>query len=318
MHANRPRVISSNGRRGRRGGDDHALQHVEGNKPVRVEPGIYVDDSGNPGVDSGSMHLSKTRKSWTAVIVPPSAAKDCSFVMDTFLQGIADDYGANELHFTEIFSGRGVWEKVKIEDRIQIFRQMSSILSKRVPLPIVHVTTSQETLNDHAETVGRFRADPKQFWNMSVPHIGFLRMCIEVADYVREMREDGHPDFKNPLPVFADEGLAVAGVSIRLPNWEDVIAGPLVNFAASQDVAGIQIADFAAFTIARTQWTVAQRKLGTPVSRSDEEFLTYGSGLNVVNLPKMAVAKSNLSKDSHEFILERDRVSKGLLRKPIK
>lgn len=132
------------------------------------------------------------------------------------------------------------------------------------------------------------------------------------------MREDGHPDFTNPLPMFADEGLAVAGASIPLPNWEDVIEGPSVNFTTSQDVAGIQIADFAAFTISRTQWTVVQRQLGTPVSRSDEEFLSYGSGLNIVNLPKIAEAKNNLSKDSLEFVLERDRLAKGLPRKPTK
>src|SRR6056297_4108637 len=110
---------------------------------MRVEPGIYVDDSGNPGAESGSIHLSDTRKSWTAVIVPPSAAQDCSFVMDTFLRGVADDYGANELHFTDIFGGRGVWKRVKLENRIEIFQLMSAFLSKKVPLPIVHVTTSQ-------------------------------------------------------------------------------------------------------------------------------------------------------------------------------
>lgn len=285
---------------------------------MRVEPGIYVDDSGNPGAASGSIHLSETRKCWTAVIVPPSAAQDCSSVMDIFLRGVEDDYGANELHFTDIFSGRGVWKRVKLEKRIQVFQLMSAFLSKKVPLPIVHVTTSQETLNDHAEIVSRFRADPNQFWNMSVPHFGFLRMCIEVVDYVREMREDGHPDFTNPLPMYADEGLAVAGASIPLPNWEDVIEGPSVNFATSQDVAGIQIADFAAFTISRTQWTVVQRNLGTPVNRSDKEFLSYGSDLNVVNLPRITVAKRNLSKDRYEFVLERDRAAKGLPRKPIK
>ena len=280
-----------------------------------IAPGIYVDDSGNPGADSGSVHLSETRKSWTAVIVPHSAAADCSFVMETFLRGVSGDYGANELHFTEIFSGRGVWKKVKLEDRIQIFRLMSSFLTN-IPLPIVHVTTSQETLNDHAEIVSRYRADPNLFWDISIPRFGFLRMCFVVADYVREMREVDYPDFQNPLPMFADEGLAVAGACVPLPNLGDVVAGPSVTFASSQDLAGIQIADFAAFTISRTQWILVKRKLGTPVSRSDEEFLSYGSGLNFVNLPKITFAKTNLSKDSYEFILERDRISKGLARKP--
>ncbi|MCZ0963234.1 DUF3800 domain-containing protein [Paracoccus sp. EF6] len=284
---------------------------------MRVRPGIYVDDSGNPGTDSGSIHLSKTRKSWTAVIIPPSLARVCSQIMDIFLKGIKQDHCATELHFTDIFSGRGVWKKVDIEDRIKMFRLMASFVA-RMELPIVHVTTSQETLNDHSLFFKGIRLDSNQFWDISVPRFGFLRCCLEISEYAREMRAYGHPDFNDTLPMFADEGLAVAGSIIPLPNWGDVIYGPSVRFSRSQDVAGIQIADFAAFTISRTQWIVAQRRFGTPVSRSDEEFLRYGAELNVVNLPRVSVQKTHLSKEHLESILEQDRISKGLTSKPLK
>ena len=282
-----------------------------------VEPGIYVDDSGNPGADSGSIHLSETRKSWTAVIIPPSVANDCSIVMETFLKGIARDYSAEELHFTEIFSGKGIWKQVGTEDRIKLFRLMSSFLTS-MTLPIVHVTTSQETLNDHSGSIGQWRFKPNQFWKTSIPHLGFLRLCMEVSDYVREMREDGHPDFDGTLPLISDEGLAAEGRSVPLPNWGDVISGPTVKFARSQDVAGIQIADFAAFTISRTQWIIVQRQMGTPLSRSDEEFLSYGSGLNIVNLPMVEVVETELSKESYELLLQQDRATKGMAKKPTK
>jgi hypothetical protein len=237
--------------------------------------------------------------------------------MEVFLNGIRKDYGAKELHFTEIFSGKGVWRKAKIEERIEMFRLMASYL-RNTGLPIVHVTTSQETLNDHPSLVEGMDLAPKQFWDMSIPKFGFLRCCMEVSDYFREMREDGHPDFKNPLPLFADEGLAVAGADIPLPNWGDVVEGPSVRFDKSQDVAGIQIADFTAFTISRTQWIIAKRRLGTPLSRSDEEFLSYGKGLNIVNLPMVSVEKTQLSKEHLEEMLQQDRISKGLPRKPSK
>lgn len=280
-----------------------------------IKSGIYVDDSGTPGSNSGSIHLPDTRKSWTAVLVPPSASAGASEVMEIFLDGIERDYGAKELHFTEIFSGKGVWKSVRIENRIEMFRLMSAYLSS-TGLPIVHVTTSQGTLNDHPSLVENIIFDAKQFWNMSIPKFGFLRCCMEISDYFREMREDGHPDFNSPLPMFADEGLAVAGAEIPLPNWGDVVEGPSVRFARSQDVPGIQLADFAAFTVSRTQWIIAKKSSGTPLSRSDEEFLSYGEGLNIVNLPMVSVEKSLLSKEYLEELLEKDRITKGLPPKP--
>jgi len=279
---------------------------------VLVRPGIYADDTGNPGQKSGSVHLSETRKSWTAVIVPPSAANDCGIVMDTLLRGVATDYGTNELHFTDVYSGRGVWKRISLEKRIEIFQLKALFLSKRAPQPIIHVTTSQETLSDHPMIMEALHFDPKQFWRVNVPHLGFLRMCSEVARFVRKRREDGDQDFVGVFPMFADAGLALAGASVKLLNWDDFIEGPSVNFVDSCHSAGVQMADFAAFTISRTQWIVARKELGSPLSRADREFLGYGSGLNVVNLPKVAFSEDSISRQSLDFLLERDRLAKGL------
>lgn len=52
---------------------------------------IYVDDSGNPGAESGSAFLPDTRKSWTAVVVPPEVAADVDHALQIFLDGVRAD-----------------------------------------------------------------------------------------------------------------------------------------------------------------------------------------------------------------------------------
>ena len=67
---------------------------------------IAIDDAGTPGTTSRSKNLHKDRKSWAAVIVPPDFAVEVDECLSIFIAGVRQDYGAEELHFTDIYSGR--------------------------------------------------------------------------------------------------------------------------------------------------------------------------------------------------------------------
>jgi hypothetical protein len=277
---------------------------------------IYIDDSGNPGADSGSDFLSPTRKSWTAVIVPSPIAHDVTTVMDVFLAGVKNDFGASELHFTDIYSGRGVWENVPVAKRIEIFDLMKHLLS-RFALPIVHQTVSEETLNDHPGIREKLVRPAGWWWDpANTSHFGFLVLCFNLCAYLRQMNQDTPAEFSLPMPLFVDEGLAAAGTTIGLPGWGDVIEGQRAHFCDSANSPGIQIADFAAFAIARTQWIMVQQRVGRAIKKGDLEFLKTTSDLNLVNLPKVAVSPENISKEAYEFLLSRDRRKKGLPPRP--
>ena len=283
-----------------------------------IQGSINIDDAGNPGADSGSDFLSQTRKSWTAVIIPSSIAHEISAMMDIFLTGVRDEFGVQELHFTDIYSGRGAWKGVAIAKRIEIFELMKGIFESR-SLPVVHQTVSAETLNDHQEIFSRFKPAPGSWWNIKdVSHLSFLFLCSTVSKHLRELSAECPQDFKLPLPTFVDEGIAKAGTSIALPNWGDVIEGQKILFGNSKDRPELQIADFAAFSISRTQWVMAQQKLGKSVSRGDLEFLKTTSNLNILNLPKVAFSIDNISRESFELVLSRDRSEKGLPSRPRK
>src|SRR5262245_31677804 len=103
---------------------------------MMVQGSINIDDAGNPGAESGSEFLSETRKSWTAVIIPSSIAGDVSTAMDTFLAGVSNEFKAAELHFTDIYGGRGVWKGVAVAKRIEVFEIMTSIMES-FALPVI-------------------------------------------------------------------------------------------------------------------------------------------------------------------------------------
>lgn len=277
---------------------------------------IYVDDSGTPGADSGSDFLPSSRKSWTAVIVPNGIADDLSTAMGIFLTGVRQEFGAEELHFMEIYGGRGIWKNVPIEDRITVFDSMQMIV-EQFQLPILHQTVSNETLADHSLAFSQVARADGAWWDIKdIAHFGFLVLCRQLADHLRDFSKEYPEDFKLPMPLFVDEGLSKAGTDVHLPNWGDAIAGPVARFRNSKDLPGIQIADFVAFAISRTQWIMTQQKLGEPPKKGDLLFLETINKFNLLNIPLIPFSKENLSKDAYEFVLSGDRKRKGLSPRP--
>ena len=277
---------------------------------------IYVDDSGNPGADSGSDFLPSSRKSWTAVIVPSVIASAVQTAMDIFLAGVRDEFGAEELHFTEIYSREGPWKSVTVDKRAEMIRIMANLMD-RLGLPIVHQTVSNFTMLDHAHLWESFNGQRVGDWSLDdVPHFGLLMLCSQVSKHIRTMRNDSSKDFELPFPLYVDEGVMPAGGERKLPNWSDVIEGPKACFRKSTDVPGIQLADFAAFVITRSQWAIVKRKPGSVLSKADELIFHAATGLNILNLPICRTPPGELGRENYEDWLSADRVAKGLPPRP--
>lgn len=277
---------------------------------------IYVDDSGNPGADSGSDFLPSSRKSWTAVIVPSTIAGPVQTAMDIFLAGVRDEFGAEELHFTEIYSGNGPWKSIDADRRAKIIDIMAALMSY-FSFPIVHQTVSDDTLRDHVNLLQSLKGQRAGEWALSdISHFGLLMLCSQVSRHIRSMKDSGPQDFDLPFPLYVDEGIMADGGERTLPNWGDVIEGPKARFRNSSDVVGIQLADFAAFVINRSQWAVVKRKARTPLSRPDDIILRAAAGLNILNIPAFQISLTDLGKEPYEDWLSADRIAKGLPPRP--
>src|SRR5271156_2998664 len=104
---------------------------------------VAVDDSGTPGVAPNSPFLHVNRKTWAAVIVPAAAVPSLRTGLQLFIDGVRGEFGVDELHFTDIYNGRGAFKPVPIEKRYELFDLMATLFAS-FKLPIVIQTLSPQ------------------------------------------------------------------------------------------------------------------------------------------------------------------------------
>ena len=201
-----------------------------------VSGGIYVDDAGTPGVLSPSEFLHSGRKSWAAVIVPDSAAAQVATALDIFLAGIGVDFGARELHFTDIYAGRSVFGGVAIDRRYELIDLTATIFEK-FQLPILFQTCSPQFMSEIRQKV-EFDFNIGFLDLKKHDHFSLLYLLFQVRCFMAEHRQH----FKRPLPVIIDEGLAKAGTVLDLPAWSDSIQGGRIEFRRSHESPFLQLA----------------------------------------------------------------------------
>lgn len=276
-----------------------------------IPRGIYIDDAGTPGAVSKSECLPEDRKSFCAVVVPAEVELALSDAMEVFLAGVRQDFGANELHFTDIYSGRGVWKQASVHQRIEVFDLMASLL-EGFKLPVIFQTSSAQF---ETSVISEMKFKKGVWWNSSdIQHQALLWLCFRTAKEIQSFRKEPECpfEFRQPFPAFIDEGLMKQGAEVDLPNWGDVFQGQKLTFVSSQASPGIQLADFAAFCIARTQWLAARQDAGTSLKRADRHIMQSSGRLNCWNLSHSVIDPLNFPKVKWEKEMKRNLKSKSV------
>jgi hypothetical protein len=266
---------------------------------------VAIDDSGTPGTQNRSASLPLQRKTWVAVIVHPNTVLGVSHAMSMLLEGIKSDYGAAELHFTDIYSGRGVFKGVEDKKRLELFDLMASMFHD-LEIPIVVQTLAPEHLAEIGPKLPASFPGFSWFRLDNHEHVALLFLLCRVRSFVREhgLAAGG------PLSAIIDQGQVKAGSHIPVPQWADMFAYGKVLAHESQQVPLLQLADFAAFVTARQQW-VAAAGIG---KKFDKAFLSIvgNDRLWYPNLASFAFAAGESSTEIYEDLLRVDRLMKGL------
>lgn len=275
--------------------------------------GIFIDDAGTPGVESQSKFLHESRKSWCGIVIPSEISDDVAHAMTIFTEGIKSSYGADELHFTDIQGGRRIWKDVKLEERIEIFDLMGQVMEK-FQLPVFYQTWSEEFRDDHKLAFRKNNYSKIGFWNLRrIDHFGLILLMRQIQEGIEELRGVS-PAFRETFQVFVDEGISSAGANVKTPLPNTDIFKDKICFEKSKNSLGIQIADFCAFVVSRSQWIWANKKAGLDFKRGDTHLLAINAKLNHWS-PHMQVVTGDeklLSREGVEFLMKRDRQQKGL------
>jgi hypothetical protein len=118
--------------------------------------------------------------------------------------------------------------------------------------------------------------------------------------------------------IYIDEGLAKHDSQQIVPVEAEDYFHETVKFKSSEKCLGLQIADFTAFVVSKSQRIMMEKKAGNQLSRADRHILSIIPKLNHWTLELATFDEKQFSQDGYEFILKKDRKAKGLQLTPEK
>jgi hypothetical protein len=185
-------------------------------------------------------------------------------------------------------------------------------------LPVIFQTISHQLFEDHP-SLKSFTSPKGIWWDFKkVEHLALFRLCHVTHNLLKEFEQVSPNNLSKPFPTFIDEGLVKAGSEIELMRWHESFLNAKITSVRSKDSFGIQLADFAAFCISRSQWIMGKIDPGKGLNEADKHILSISGKLNLWNLDKFEVDHSTFSRKNYEFIMMKDRKEKGLNHKPSK
>jgi hypothetical protein len=242
---------------------------------------VLVDDTGSPGDKNTPANLHPLRKSWVAVVLTPEQSAEVSQQLPEALKGLAEFTGAPEFHFTDIYSGKRAFKNVSPDARLNLFAFMAYIFTT-YRFPIIVQTLDPDNAMFQAfraalpEKVGPFR--------MSRPGDVALLMLLSLAKWF--LKEQGITS-ETAARVLIDEGFMKHGRAFSLPSFAEAFDGGLLYFSDSRRIPHIQLADFAAFSLNRTQWLLGKATL-SPFDTALVQILSPVSW-NYVNIKPIVI-----------------------------
>ena len=240
--------------------------------------GVFIDDTGSPGLTT-SGHLHPERKTFVAVVVSSVVIGEVLDQMPGAVEELKLACGATEFHFAEIYNGRNKFKNVDLSLRLALFEFMAHIFQV-YKFPVIVQTFDPITLRDvhsranfPSKRIGPFNLEKQE-------DLALFFLLIRVRWHIEKQAPLG-----TRARVFVDEGFKKNGAAIKIPHFEEQFADGLVCFARSDSVLPIQLADFAAFALNRTQILRGKPEL----SDLDRGLLAILSPIawNYQNLPKI-------------------------------
>lgn len=241
--------------------------------------GVFVDDTGSPGLVRPG--LSEDRKSWVAVVVPPSQMAEVMTELPNALSylselGVTDP----EFHFTEIFNGTGSFKSLDIRQRLAIIGFMAFIF-QQYKFPVLVQTFDPRNAGDFLERASW----PEALGPLKFSDHEDLALIVALVRTRLYLKEKYGPTVS--ACVVVDEGRCPSGTSFSVGGLAPTFVEGAVLFGNSRLVHPIQLADFAAFVMNRSQLLRVKDRL-TDV---DKMFLEIVSplGENFVNLESVRI-----------------------------
>ncbi len=160
-----------------------------------------------------------------------------------------------------------------------------AFIFSRYQFPIIVQTFDPETLIDIRKRMGSNLPDHILQFNFTHEEdLALFFLLLRLKWFIEKT-----PEFPNTKAyVFVDEGFKKNGVGIKIPTFKEVFCNGLVCFAQSTAILPIQLADFAAFALNRSQ-LIGGRDKRSPLDISLLQIFSRAD-FNFLNIEKRIVS----------------------------
>lgn len=245
---------------------------------------IYIDDTGTAQTRSTFVYDTSKSSSWCAIMLNDEHYCNAIDFMNVKLEQLNSFVGLNEFHFTEIFSGKGVYRKNKIsfEERMGIFQDFA-IFSQENQFPVFIQSFGEDGYSrlklrrKDLIKIGGF--DLNDYKDMAL-----FTLLIQVKRFLFS-----HPEYSAPYKIVIDEGRKPNGAVQPCVMFGDLLQDEQILYESSAYDVLLQIADFVAFTLNRCTWLNMKETL--KVNDYDIRFLKMAAdaNFNAPNLVKRVI-----------------------------
>ncbi|HDM8056342.1 DUF3800 domain-containing protein [Vibrio harveyi] len=254
---------------------------------------VAFDDTGSPGVETGAKMLNKERKTYVGAIILSDQLDALTSVMSNGVELIRAELGISEFHLTDIMNGKGEWENIPSEQRIQTFEGMCDVFSQFY-IPCVVQTWSSQHYIDNNFNVNNIESF-EHLDNKNYDHFAFYLCLMKAVRYICEF------ETKLPASFFCDEGIRKQGSFLEFSFLKNLTSSSKVMFEESKSNIYLQLADFAAYCFNKQQMIVVKENK----TETDIRILTSisNAGFDYVDMETISGDPKTMDADLYDYKL---------------
>ena len=209
---------------------------------------IVIDDTGSPGNFNETRFLKENRKTLVGVFIHSKNRELHQKTIKEIVSALNLQFGITELHLTDLINKKNEYSQISDEDRLAIIMCLSKWFSN-IQLPYF-----VQTANDNTFIENNIQLKEK-FGNFDL-NKGEDQALLLLISRIKIFMDNHFPNEK--VEIVMDEGRKKNNQIEKLQSLDEFIKDGVIKYSSSKEFELLQIADFFAYSINRTQMTITK------------------------------------------------------------
>ena len=209
---------------------------------------IVIDDTGSPGIFNESRFLKENRNTLVGVFIHAKLRSNIEITLKEIILSLNDEFGIKEIHLNDIVNKKNEYSQVSEENRLAIIMALSKWFSK-IQLPYIVQTANEKTFEENninlKGKIANFNLDK-----------GEDQSLLLLLSRIKIFMEKHFPTER--VQIIMDEGRKKKNQIEKINGLEGFIQDGIIKYSSSKEFILLQIADFFAYSINRTQITITK------------------------------------------------------------